>query len=479
MKTVQQQESSGAGSASAPAKKQKTRNCKDNEEEPEVAAATATAASLGLLRQEPVPIQSFTSTEQRVWRGICRELHFLENQEVHQNDRTMFEERVRILCDEQIEKYPQLTQIHSEETACLLQRFLATNDSSWYFESDDRPTVALDHCTEGFAAQVVKKLIRKNPSALVWPQVKNWIVDLEGEILTFDQKPIINIVSRVHPPLMIWVARTYPSILESVWTLDGRNESIGYMVSRSIARYGSADTIFSFFKEYPSSLAPGKRIPVILLCRLRLSSQSFDIRKFESIVSTLKWVERTSPESIVSNLYDVLRELAWAISEHSCYNLEQSTKGLLELARFFLQKYPLSLIRNDDNLRLYHFLYFLRNPQTHPVLVKYLFMVLRLLHANGFDILEMLDAQRSLYMNPHHVTRRGLEDFHKARNLVDLICQEGQISHELGRLRLAAAYLQSSSHYSDVAEVFQSWSKTRSDVAFSSHARVKAIFYEH
>ena len=98
-------------------------------------------------------------------------------------------------------------------------------------------------------------------------------------------------------------------------------------------------------------------------------------------------------------------------------------------------------------------------------------MVLRLLHANGFVIRGMLDGERSRYPE----TRRGLEDFHKARNLADLIVQEGQISREIGRLRLASVRLHSLQQHSDVVEAFQSWRKTRSEVAFSSHDRVKAI----
>ena len=480
MKTLRQQESSGAGGASA-AKKQKTGNSEDNEEEPQVADAAAVPV---LLQQEPVPIQSFSSSEQRVWRSICRELDFLENQEVDQNDRNMHEERVRRLFDEQIEKYPQLTQIHSEETACLLQRVLATNDTSKYLGRDTH-TVARDHCTEDYSRQVIKNLIKKNPSALLWPQVKNWTVGLENQILTWKSEPIITIVTREPPSLIIWLLQTYPSLLEFEWR--SQTKTIGDMVAREMIGHGSADTISSFLQDFPSILAQSNEIPIYLLSRLRVSfyQGSFDIRTFESIMSTLKWVERTSPESIVSNLYEVLRELAWSISLFCTNNREKVVKDLFEVARFFVRRYPLSLIRNDEKPRLYRLLIFLRKKyqylfpwcqQPRPLVVKYLIMVLRLLHSSGFDIQGILDAERSSYLSRHPTEhRQDLEDFHKARNLVDLICQEGQISRELGRLRLAAAKLQSSKQHSDVAEVFQAWSKTRSDVAFSSHARVKAI----
>ena len=136
--------------------------------------------------------------------------------------------------------------------------------------------MALDHCTLDFAAQILKNLISKNPSALLWPRVKNWMVDPEdGEILNFDQKPIISILSRLKPSLMTWLARTYPSILEfESRSSDGRTETIGSIVSKKlISWHGSADTICSFFKEYPSGLAPANKIPVVLLHRLAFPSE--------------------------------------------------------------------------------------------------------------------------------------------------------------------------------------------------------------
>ena len=466
MKTLREPERSVEGSASA-AKKQKTGRDSEDEQQQQRDAL--------LQQKEPTPIQSFSSTEKRVWRGICQEFDFLENQQPD----SMLEERVRtLLCDAQIETYPQLTQIHSEETACLLQRVLASNDAHAYFDAVHTPTVALDHCADSFSCQVVKNLIRKNPSALLWPWVKNWAVDPDSdEIMTFDDEPIINIVSKVKPSLMIWLARNYTSILDCEWkSSEGRTEeTIGSMVSAEIIRYGSADTISTFLKEFPHLLAPGNKLPIVLLSRLRLSWSSLDIREFESNISTLKWVEETSPQSIVFSLYEILRQLAWAITQHSRYNHDQSSKLLFELARFLLQKYPLSLLRTDECLRLYPLLRYLRRPQPYPYLVKYLYMVLRLLHANGFDIKGMLDAERSSYSFWRPETQQDLEDFHKARNLVDLICQEGQISRELVWLRLAATRLQSAKQHSDAVEAFRVWSQTRSEVAFSSHARVKTI----
>ena len=60
---LRQQENSCEGGASA-AKKQKTGNCKGEEQRQERDDGTI------FKQEQPVPIQSFSSTEQRVWRSI-------------------------------------------------------------------------------------------------------------------------------------------------------------------------------------------------------------------------------------------------------------------------------------------------------------------------------------------------------------------------------------------------------------------------
>ena len=449
--------------ASMSAKRQKIKHDDDEKEDP--SPLPPSIADAPWKPENPVSFESLTVSDKTMWNNIKADIQALKST-YGQMNKTKAVRTVRSIINDKkslcaaveklllkIEQNPTMITVHSMHNPCLLHTFALSG--------------VLSLCPLEFKVETLKKLIAKNPSALLWS-------DRHYEKCSFMKELLF-----MHPEISSSILENLPQLFSSD---DEELQGLACFISLRVAGTGSSEEIVDFFTAYPQGLSKTSDDGILPLNTIMIRTDydpSMDReRRFDpdGLAEGLGWdpnglatvlmdliemfpssFHEGLPPSLKDSCQAELCKIFFHCTQHHAHRGEAYRNKCFKLANLFLQRAPRKVLENT--------LFLTTTLKDLAVCSRHCDM--------SFDF--MVTFLRVIRAYDQNVDP---SDVRNNARLVSLVDEEVVVAKECIPLRLVHKMVSKETAGAidpALKEALKGWTSKRLDAKFSSLERVKSI----